>query len=1456
MIENKISPLIESQFPSFYKKEGKQFIAFVTAYYKWLEETGNPIHEARKIPEYTDIDNTVDEFIIHFKEKYLKNIQFDTATNKRLLVKHATDLYKSKGTEQSIDLFFKLVYGVDADIVYPSEKIFKTSSSVYEKPIYIEVSDNENNKNYVGKQIVGSDSGATAFVERYVRRKLSRGYTNILYISNKRKDFVKNEVLGVLSNNKPLFDKNNSMVLGSTNSIELFDRGKNYNVGDIVTFDSSNRGIGGLARVESIQDASGVVDFTLQDGGFGYTLTSNTIISEKVINYESYSTSNTLIFDVNERVYQPIIALDFAYDGILPIIGDKLYQYSNVGDIITEADIVKVVRTGNNISVSISPVQGNYIANTVYYLNSNTYNFTANTVIDKTISAISMGKNKSIPDILSGNLGVYNIGKYINRLVYNSANNKINSTNRIYQYTANNISAEGLVITTTIPSSNSGNLTFIPIKGYFDDKEKVFLSSNSGSFNITDYRIEESGGDLISSDSYIYGPISNTKIFNVTTSFGSGADYKISTINNPYEVIVSEERLDDLNQEVLDYKRKIIGVSSNMGFSINDIVIQDINKIKFNPTGIVANSGFIPVNSANTRFPRSSIIKYTTDSGNTIINGLANNNYYYVYSSNSTGLILSYPYRLDDPIANTNFPDFANNAINQIGHSFSIEAGGLIKNISANNLYIKNNPKLFGLTGGTSNTTSSSNSNIYLLSNNSVNTSIVSITDDTSILVSRRPFYSLDLNSNVYGFPKNKQGNSTEIIFNLLEFSSQTIGSIFSIGSINPGSDYNVDPYTIVYNRSIAAFDLKDYIFNIENPTGTFKKDEIVFQTALTNKVYDTIVSNGVFSENSIEKTCIFDSKLDIDSNNDLIYFPYIEKTFNSNTSISSNSILLENDFTNNDLIRYYTNTGNTAITGLSNNSLYYIVSANSTSIKLSNTSNGSILGITPSLSETGHNIRVYRNLFSNNIPIKYTSITGNTITGLTDNQLYYTVNSSLYSFSVSNTLSGNTANITALSTSENQLFTSISGFKRGDLVYQEILKSFNANSAVNSTSNFISITSNPYSIGNKITYYTSSGNTVISGLSNNAIYYIKTANSTGITVSSTLGGNTVSLTKGLTETGHNILAVSNSSIKSVYIANNQGHVILNKTDNGIANSFELKSYINLSISGNLISFELLSESTERKGIVKSSNSTILKIKRLSIDEPFKENELIYGEETGTSALIKTIESDNNSLPIGLNANISANVITADGQVKALQVIDSGFGYSNNETILFKDLNSDRIGTGKIKTGSAGQGKGYYKSRKGFLSSDSHLHDGDYYQEYSYEVQSRISIDRFGEMFKKVMHTAGTKFFSSILISTKDSVNTSYLNSQCTPEIVFNSNTDIAASRILIADNPFSVNNKVTYYTGTGNTVVSGLSNNGIYYIKTSNSTGISLSNSINSNSINIIASSINESGHYIFKVE
>ena len=85
---------------------------------------------------------------------------------------------------------------------------------------------------------------------------------------------------------------------------------------------------------------------------------------------------------------------------------------------------------------------------------------------------------------------------------------------------------------------------------------------------------------------------------------------------------------------------------------------------------------------------------------------------------------------------------------------------------------------------------------------------------------------------------------------------------------------------------------------------------------------------------------------------------PPANQSFNALTAVSNTNdfiTITSNVFKDNDLITYYAATGNTAVSGLTNATSFYVVSSNSSGVKLSSTLNGSAINLTAGTSETGH---------------------------------------------------------------------------------------------------------------------------------------------------------------------------------------------------------------------------------------------------------------------------------------------------------------------------------------------------------------------------------------------------------------------------------------------------------------------------------------------------------------------
>ena len=85
-----------------------------------------------------------------------------------------------------------------------------------------------------------------------------------------------------------------------------------------------------------------------------------------------------------------------------------------------------------------------------------------------------------------------------------------------------------------------------------------------------------------------------------------------------------------------------------------------------------------------------------------------------------------------------------------------------------------------------------------------------------------------------------------------------------------------------------------------------------------------------------------------------------------------------------------------------------------------------------------------------------------------------------------------------------------------------------------------------------------------------------------------------------------------------------------------------------------------------------------------------------------------------------------------------------------------------------IKAAEAGQqgiGSGYWTTTRSHISDTSRLHDNKYYQEYSYEIQSDISLNKYRDIAGKVLHVAGTKLFGAVIKNTKIDMNQTSIGS-------------------------------------------------------------------------------------------
>lgn len=404
-IEPYISTFVEQQFPDFYRDEGPLFVAFVKAYYEWMEQANSVLYEARRIPSYRDIDTTTEEFIVNFKEKYLPNIQFETESNKRLFIKNALDFHRSKGSKRSVDLFFKLIYGIPASVYYPGDDLFKLSSGKWVLPQYLEVTPSTKNQNFIGRQVTGVISGATAFVDNLVVKRAKDKYIHVMYISSVSGNFETGELIAYDTD----YD-NNPTVVGSLTEFEIVSGGSDFTVGETVNF-ISNNGAFGKALVTEIDSLTGFVDFSLSDGGFGYNSNSTVIVSNNVLTIANVA---NLSYSLFETVTQPLANVSFQNANATIANNVSVFRYYANGSLAGSGKVIYSTQSGANGTLLVAVQSGNIALGAAnLYVGANTIWCNTIAYTDKTATGNVMAISSNVTLLTDTSTGSFTVGEIV-----------------------------------------------------------------------------------------------------------------------------------------------------------------------------------------------------------------------------------------------------------------------------------------------------------------------------------------------------------------------------------------------------------------------------------------------------------------------------------------------------------------------------------------------------------------------------------------------------------------------------------------------------------------------------------------------------------------------------------------------------------------------------------------------------------------------------------------------------------------------------------------------------------------------------------------------------------------------------------------------------------------------------------------------------------------------------------
>jgi hypothetical protein len=282
---NKISNLVNSQVPFFVRNDHQTFVAFLEAYYEYLEQSnttlqfGKTTERAKNFLNYIDIDKTLDEFAEKLYDRFLyQNI--NSQADKKFILKHVQDFYRAKGSEKAYRFLMRALFNEEVEFYYPKVDVLRASDGKWYIQKSLRVNNvliaNTSNSNLSGLEkfrstkITGTDSNAFGVVER-VERFFEQGtLTDEVLLSGIKGSFNNGEIIrgtfiDDFDNQVKTIQAN--VIGGIIESVAITNPGSLYSAGDVITV----RGDGeGACVIVGRVSTGNIASLTVLNGGSGY----------------------------------------------------------------------------------------------------------------------------------------------------------------------------------------------------------------------------------------------------------------------------------------------------------------------------------------------------------------------------------------------------------------------------------------------------------------------------------------------------------------------------------------------------------------------------------------------------------------------------------------------------------------------------------------------------------------------------------------------------------------------------------------------------------------------------------------------------------------------------------------------------------------------------------------------------------------------------------------------------------------------------------------------------------------------------------------------------------------------------------------------------------------------------------------------------------------------------------
>ena len=261
-----LSAILDEFVPDHIRANYPKFIDFVVAYFDFLEDSNGSGYYQNALPEQRDIRTQEQQFLQRIQKEIGLFAPREYAASPQVFYDRISELWRSKGSQEAIETFFRLFLDDAVEIRYPWNQVLIPSDGrwIVENKLRVTMVSGDA-EDYVGRTIRQVDSDAQARVDRVERRVYSDGVIHELTL-------VKGTQVGEFTpRSRIVSDAGNvSEVYRSVSGLNVTSRGSGYRRGDRIRVDGFE-GFTFTAFVSGVDENGGVTDTRISNYGAGNT---------------------------------------------------------------------------------------------------------------------------------------------------------------------------------------------------------------------------------------------------------------------------------------------------------------------------------------------------------------------------------------------------------------------------------------------------------------------------------------------------------------------------------------------------------------------------------------------------------------------------------------------------------------------------------------------------------------------------------------------------------------------------------------------------------------------------------------------------------------------------------------------------------------------------------------------------------------------------------------------------------------------------------------------------------------------------------------------------------------------------------------------------------------------------------------------------------------------------------